>query len=205
MPLISDTYHYEYDSEDNNYCYRGTYVLRNKFHTDSLEKLHILERHATDIKLAQLEANPVCGGFDLRHLCDIHRYLFQDVYTWAGQVRKGGFFCKGLTIFCDGADIVSVAKVTFDYLHCKDNLKYLSRYEFVQNVVYFMSAVNKLHPFREGNGRTQREFFRLLALNAGHILDWNKIAPDDLLAADVRAFNQDYAPLFGLLQTAVLC
>jgi cell filamentation protein len=66
-----------------------------------------------------------------------------------------------------------------------------------------MGEVNALHPFREGNGRTCREFFRELSLSAGHILDWGSADKEELLVADVSAFERDYTPLVAILETIV--
>jgi cell filamentation protein len=66
-----------------------------------------------------------------------------------------------------------------------------------------MGEVNALHPFREGNGRNSREFFRELSLNAGYLLDWGNADKDKLFAADISAFQQNYAPLVALLNAIV--
>jgi len=63
--------------------------------------------------------------------------------------------------------------------------------------------VNALHPFREGNGRTAREFFRELASNAGYALDFRVLKKEEHLDADIRAFNKDYVPLVRLLNRAI--
>jgi len=60
-------------------------------------------------------------------------------------------------------------------------------------------STDALHPFREGNGRTQRAYFRQLALEAGYVLDFSQIPHAELLAADIAAFGQDYASLKAIL------
>jgi cell filamentation protein len=66
-----------------------------------------------------------------------------------------------------------------------------------------MGEVNALHPFREGNGRTSREFFRQLSLNSGYILDFSEIKKEALLMADIEAFNGQYENLIKILCEAV--
>lgn len=53
--------------------------------------------------------------------------------------------------------------------------------------------MNILHPFREGNGRVQREFFRLLALKNGYELDWSKISPDEMLITSIESVSNSAA------------
>jgi cell filamentation protein len=66
-----------------------------------------------------------------------------------------------------------------------------------------MGEVNALHPFREGNGRTCREFFRQLSLNASYMLDFSKTMKEELLEADIEAFNGQYKKLTKILDKAI--
>jgi cell filamentation protein len=66
-----------------------------------------------------------------------------------------------------------------------------------------MAEINALHPAREGNGRTQREFIRTLALNAGFLLDWTRSDKDELLRASIRSMT-DSADLAGQLRKAIV-
>ncbi|GHU62365.1 hypothetical protein FACS189445_5320 [Spirochaetia bacterium] len=65
-------------------------------------------------------------------------------------------------------------------------------------------GINALHPFREGNGRTSREYFRQLSLNANYTLDFSKINRDELLTADIEAFNGSYEQLIKILDKAII-
>ena len=196
-------YEYKYDPSDNFYCYRGIDVLRNKFHVKNREQLCTLERRATFVRQAELLNKPVAGRFGLTHLCNIHKYIFQDVYNWAGQIRNAEFLTKGGDIFCLGSQIYTYAKHIFDNLKSEKHLKNLPKQDFTARLAYYMGEVNALHPFREGNGRTQREFFRTLSLNAGYILNFANAPHGSWVQADISAFNKDYEPLVMLLQSAV--
>ncbi|MCL2220175.1 MAG: Fic family protein, partial [Chitinispirillia bacterium] len=79
----------------------------------------------------------------------------------------------------------------------------LGKSKFIERMAYYMGEINALHPFREGNGRTCREFFRQLSLNAGYILDFGKTDKDELLTADINAFNGVYGNLITVLEQAV--
>jgi len=70
-------------------------------------------------------------------------------------------------------------------------------------MAYYMGEINALHPFREGNGRTFREFFRQLSLNANYILDFGKTEKEELLTADIEAFNGQYERLIKILEKTI--
>ena len=93
-----DQYYYEYkDDGDVKYCYPGTQVLVNKFDIHNGQQLSKVEREISIVKAAVL-ADRITGNFDLAHLKSIHKFLFEDIYDWAGQIRtvdiaKGNIFC----------------------------------------------------------------------------------------------------------------
>ena len=72
---------------DTIYCYPDSDVLINKLDIRELDKLHTFERKLTMLRLLELMDKPISGKFDFKHLQAIHRYIFQDVYDWAGKVR----------------------------------------------------------------------------------------------------------------------
>jgi cell filamentation protein len=85
-----------YDAVSDAYCYPGTTVLKNRAGLRNQADLDFFEEEAT----AQRFAEPLpAGEFDLRHLCAIHRHLFQDVYAWAGSLRTVRI-SKGGSAFC---------------------------------------------------------------------------------------------------------
>jgi cell filamentation protein len=84
---------------DTRYCYPNSDVLINKLNIREQDKLYTFERRLTMLRLLELMDNPIRGQFDFRHLKEIHAYIFQDIYDWAGKVRtvdiaKGNMFCK---------------------------------------------------------------------------------------------------------------
>ena len=74
------------DSSDP-YTYPGTDVLRNFLDVHDPQQLGAFEANATAARLIELDAAPLAGQCDVAHLKAIHRYIFQDVYSWAGEFR----------------------------------------------------------------------------------------------------------------------
>ena len=128
----------------------------------------------------------------MKHLRDIHRFIFSDIYEWSGEIRGGDFLIKDDSIFCRAMYIESYAAEMYEKLQNENFLKGLSKQTFVERLAYFMGEVNALHPFREGNGRTARLYFKHLCKNAGYDLEFRKTQKATLLYADISAFNRDY-------------
>jgi cell filamentation protein len=192
-------YDYRYESPDN-YVYDGTSVLINKLGIRDDETLREVERRFTAGRIVELSNAPIRGRFGFAHLKKIHAYIFQDLYDWAGKPRRAGFLSKAGAIFCRGEYIDSQAAELFGKLQAEKLLRGLGKEQFIARLAYFMGEVNALHPFREGNGRTSREFFRELSQNVGYTLDWGSADKDELLAADIAAFERDYVPLVAILR-----
>jgi cell filamentation protein len=196
-------YAYKYHGTEN-YCYPGTDVLRNKQGITDEIILTNAEREITSLRLLMIRDMQVMGRFDLVHLCSIHRFVFSDIYDWAGELRRGEFLAKENSIFCRGQYLEENAKNTFSKLLQENYLQNLEKEQFIERLAFYMSEVNALHPFREGNGRTAREFFRQLSLNADYILDFGSVDKKQLLVADIDAFNGQYAALIAILDKIVL-
>lgn len=184
------------------YCYPGSDVLINKLGIHDQERLQNVERNITARRLLQLYDHPLKGNFGYNHLKRIHQFIFQDLYSWAGKERtvdiaKSNMFCNVMFIGDQAAEI-------FENLKREKLLTELSREEFIYRVAYYFGEVNALHPFREGNGRTQREFFRELALHAGHEISFSEISEGEMIKASVDSFVRDYVTLESVMQKAVI-
>ena len=112
--------------------------------------------------------------------------IFSDLYDWAGQVRTVNISKKG-TNFCPAENIEHQADLIFDRLKEQNYFKGLPHDEFVEKIVDFYCATNYLHPFREGNGRTQRAFLTQLIRNAGYDINWAEVDGDLLMIATIQA------------------
>ncbi len=162
------------------------------------EKLFDKEsRKYTSQRIDELITSPIKGNFDYQHLKDIHKALFKDVYTWAGKDRMevglhgnfGKYAPNGAIInFVPGKELDKYSKIIFDELAKNNYLKNSKDLNhFAKNLAKFMGEINALHPFREGNGRTQRIFLNELAKNAGYKLDLNLISKHKMIHACVEA------------------
>ena len=83
----------------DKYVYPDTNILINKFDCRDEDKLREIEALSTGGNLAYLQLHPIKGNFDFKHLKDIHHFIFQDMFDWAGQIRtidigKGNLFCR---------------------------------------------------------------------------------------------------------------
>jgi cell filamentation protein len=198
-----EKYNYTYEDSES-YFYPGTNVLKNKLSIRDNDALTIAEREITSLKLLKLYNMAAVEKFNLETLCKIHEIIFEDIYEWAGQIRRGDFLSKGDSIFCRGQYVVENAKIIFRNVSKENNLCGLNKSGFVERMAYYMGEINALHPFREGNGRAAREFFRQLSLNANYILDFSKTEKEKLLMADIDAFNGKYKKLIEILEKIIV-
>lgn len=197
---MSDLYHYEYE-QDEFYCYHKSHTLKNKLNIIDEEKLKQAEREITALRTAQLMKNPIKGKFDFDHIKKIHVFLFGDIYEWAGKVRlvnisKGNQFCLCQYIDSQMEDVLNKLKKE----------KYLEGLDIVnmsKRLSYYLGEINAIHPFREGNGRTQRMFIQELSEYNGYKLDWSKIKEEEMLEASVQSFNLKYELMEKLILRAL--
>ena len=176
---------YSIDPIQDN-CYPGTTVLVNKLHIHDEAALQEAEALATYVNASKLEQCPLEGVFDFAHYKAIHQFLFSDLYDWAWQIRTVNISKKG-TIFCPAENIERQASLTFRWLKEQNYLKGLPRNEFIEEFIDFYCSTNYLHPFREGNGRTQRVFLTQLVRNAEYDLNWSEVDGELLMIATIQS------------------
>jgi cell filamentation protein len=162
---------YKYIDPDYTYTDPISGLLRNKLDITDPEVLLFVESGAVTKRLQELYENPIkIEGID--SLFEIHKHLFQDIYNWAGKKRN--------------VEISKDGKQFFPTTHFDNAFRYIdqliaefkkiprgNKINLVEKLVEILDNVNYLHPFREGNGRTQREFLRLLASEKSLILNLN--------------------------------
>jgi cell filamentation protein len=153
------------------YLYPGTSIVKNLRGLTDPDLLARFEARQTHRRIAELIDTPAAGSFDIAHLKAIHRYILQDVYDWAGQFRTVNM-SKGGRLFGLSAYLEPALQQLFEKLAAENYLAGLDAAKFAARTAYFLAEVNAANPFREGNGRTQREFIRELGLKAGHSIDW---------------------------------
>lgn len=175
-------------------CYKGTTCLINKFGIKDENLLNQVEENITFAKAAELEAQPLSLGFDFEHYKAIHRFLFEDIYDWAGTPRTINISKKG-TKFVPADQIETVSSAIFGRLKKENYFKEQGKSDFVENITDLYYSTNLLHPFREGNGRTQRIFISQLIRFCGYNFDFSDFDPDELMIATIQSANGDIALL----------
>ena len=167
-------------------CYPDTTVLINKFDIRDEEKLSEVENVIASARYAEWLNSPQSKEFTFNHYKAIHHFLFSDLYDWAGKVRTVNISKKG-THFTPAENIESQAELIFDRLGRQNYFKGLPHGEFVEEIVDFYCVTNNLHPFREGNGRTQRVFLTQLIYNAGYHINFADMDTDLLMIATIQS------------------
>ncbi|WP_093387716.1 putative adenosine monophosphate-protein transferase Fic [Rugamonas rubra] len=183
------------------YCYPDSEVLKNILNITDQSTLNDAEVAFSQHRLATFEY-PALSKFSLNTWKNIHFYLFQDVYDWAGELRTVKIR-KGSSVFAMPEQLDQYGGSLFSRLEKESFLCGLEQSEFVKRLAFHFGELNVLHPFREGNGRSQRLLFELIALNAGYVLDWLSVNKDIWIRANISAYNGDYAPLEQLFDGVV--
>ncbi|HKS64546.1 MAG TPA: Fic family protein [Xanthobacteraceae bacterium] len=184
---------------EDPYVYPGTSVLRNRFgltdaaDLDRVERLHTVNRGYEPIPR---------GSFDLAHLRAIHRHLFQDIYEWAGELRTVEI-SKGRQQFQFRKFIETGMADVHGRLVRSRFLNGLAAAPFAEAAAVIVGDINYIHPFREGNGRTQLQYLKQLAEQAGHRLDLGRIDGSRWLEASIASHSADYAPMAAVLLGAL--
>jgi cell filamentation protein len=162
---------YQYVDPDYTYTDPKTGLLRNRENIDNSQLLIAFESLKCSERLEELAKTPVVIN-DSTSLFVIHKYIFQDVYEWAGKKRtveisKGGRQFFPISHFDTAFSYID--KLIMEYRNIDKN----DKKKIAQKLAEILDNINYLHPFREGNGRTQREFLRTLAIEKGYTLNLN--------------------------------
>lgn len=178
-----------YEARNSIYCYKESNILKNKFDIQDNKILEDIERKLVIAKLYELRQNNQIGKFDIEHLVSIHRFLFEDIYPFAGLFRSENI-AKGTFSFAKWEYIEGELIKLLDNLKEENYLEGSSKEILAERLAYYMAELNVLHPFREGNGRTIREFIRQLAFKNGYVLDLQNINPKDMLEACIKSVTR---------------
>jgi cell filamentation protein len=186
---------YEADDNDPAY-YPATRVLKN---VPGLHDQAELDEFEVEMVTLRSEEGIPEGAFGPAHYRAIHRHLFQDIYEWAGKhrtIRTG----KGGNWFCYPEYIDGQMDALFARLDAPQFQPGAGREVFISALAAFVGELNAIHPFREGNGRTQLVLIRLLGQRAGHPFRLEAVEADEFLEAMIATFNGDCAPLIDELE-----
>lgn len=182
------------------YLYPGTPTLKNKLDIKDADALDRVERRLVADRIE--EGKVPTGSFDLAHLQAIHRYLFQDIYEWAGELRTLEI-SKGASQFQFREYIDTGMADVHRRLVESNFLKGLSAQVFAARAATIMGDVNYVHPFREGNGRAQLQYLKQLAAQAGQPIDLTRLEPEAWLQACREAHEARYDAMARCIEGAL--
>lgn len=137
------------------------------------------------VTLSEISLDDIPHTMDLVELQEIHKRLFSKIYDWAGELRTVNIRKGGEEYFLDYSYLENGAKFVFEELSKEDHLQGLRREDFIKRLAYFYEQLNFIHPFRDGNGRTQRVFWQRVASEAGYKIDWSKVVGEELDSASL--------------------
>ena len=161
-----------------------------------------IEAEITFAKAAVLESEEAKPPFGFDFYKSIHRFLFEDLYDWAGELRKVDISKKG-TRFRSLNELEDLCQACFKRLEKENYFKELSKEMFVREIVDFYCITNFLHPFREGNGRTQRIFISKLIKYNGYNFNFSSINSDLLMIATIKAANGVTDDLYNIFSSEI--
>jgi cell filamentation protein len=180
-----------YDAIEDPYCYPGTTVLKN---CAGHRTQRALTRFETAMAAQRADEPLPIGRLSVHHYRAIHRHLFQDVYLWAGNLRTVRISKDG-SMFCYPEHIRLQMSSLFIQLRRDHYLRGLTTGEFARKAAIFLANLNAIHPFRDGNGRTQLAFMALLAARADPPLSLDRLHARRFLDAMVKSFHGHERPL----------
>lgn len=194
---------YDFNEYRSIYFFEDCDIIKNKLNIKNYTDLMNADVDLTTLRTSDLFLHPIRGRFGTAHLKKIHKYMFQDIYYFAGEIRKENI-SKGNTFFCRCEFIIENLDSIFKKLQKENFLKGLNLDEFCNRCSYFMAELNLIHPFREGNGRVIREYIRLLALKAGYKIEWYKVDSNKLLVASIKSANDELDELRNILKDSIV-
>lgn len=188
---------------EQNYLYKGTKTLKNKYGIKDPKKLYKRCAHDVTKEAINFRHEPLPQKFDAAYLTLIHWSLFHKTFEWAGYTRDTPFtFEDGTTArmpamrpkgyeapFAIGPQIKKELKKLEKTLSEKNNLQGLSRQEFAENAAKVFMALEYAHPFRKGNGRVNRIFMEKLGQAAGHHIDFSFTTKERMIVANIQAMQ----------------
>lgn len=187
-------------SRRHAYHYPGTDVLINKLDIRDAEALERAERR---LVTARIREGCPAGNFDLAHLRAIHHHLFQDVYGWAGELRAVSMIEEKSIYLAPDRIEMGVR-----YLHSRvveaGFLRGLDARKFSAKAAEIILDINHAHPFREGSGRTQLQYLKLLGEQAGHNVDLASIHGEAWIEATICAYRAGYRLMKGQIFDAIV-
>ncbi|WP_047598191.1 Fic/DOC family protein [Pseudomonas sp. RIT288] len=190
----------KYGTDQAPDCYPGTDVLINLLNLQNAQDLDEAERYINEVAAETLDF--ILPPYSLATLKQIHRTLFERVYSWAGEIRSLAI-SKGTTRFCSPEFIEREVAKEFERIEAANWFEGYRRDQLVVSVAESYGTLNVAHPFREGNGRTQRILFEYIIVNAGYSIDWSSIGRQEWIDACIHSFYTSDQPLADIFDRCV--
>ncbi|MGD0547017.1 MAG: Fic family protein [Terracidiphilus sp.] len=188
---------------DPHYDYKHEILKNLPGFTDPIQ-LDNFERVSAAEEIFDLQKNPVNGAFNSAHLKAIHARIFQRVYPWAGEFRQVNLHRAGSYYFAVVQFMEENLNSTFAKLAAEKHLKGLDAAAFASRAAFYLGELNAIHPFREGNGRTPREFIRQLAAEAGFRINWSRVTRQQMYEASIESHSLGNNTAFAALILAAI-
>lgn len=185
-----------YAASNDPLCYTGTNVLRNKL---NLHDQDLLAEFELALSMTRAEEPWPSGDLGFLHYLQLHHHLFQDVYDWAGQIRSIRIG-KGGNWFCYPEYIESEMLRIFANFQSASCFSGLGVGEFRIKAAHLIAEINAVHPFRDGNGRTQLGFLSLVTERSGFRFETDALDPDKALHAMIESFYGRERELISFLE-----
>lgn len=190
----------QYGGSLDPYRYPDSGILRNRLNIHDESLLQEAERELSEIAACTLRLSP--PPYDLSFFQLIHKTLFSDLYDWAGELRTVNIQ-KDDTLFCTPERIVPEAEKIFRAMEKASWFTGASKADLVIKVAEAYGDLNVIHPFRDGNGRTQRILFEHIIINAGFSVDWWLVDIADWVPANIDAVACDYQGLETIFKRCI--
>lgn len=190
----------KYGTGQDPYCYPNSDILINILNIRDDQLLEEAERDLSTLCANDIEF--ALPPYDLNYLSSIHKALFSDLYSWAGQLRTIDI-SKGETRFCSYSRIKIEAEKLFKSIDYGHSLTQLKRDDLVKSSAELYADLNIVHPFREGNGRAQRILFEHMIINCGFEIDWSFIDQDEWLNANIAGYYSNYNPMHTIFEKCI--
>ena len=145
----------------------GTTTPKNKLGITDREQLATVEADLATFRLAELRIAPIRGGFDSVHLQNIHHHVYQDLYDWAGELRRVDAGNR------PASEVATSLNAVFDRLARENHLKGRSPEEWLHSASAYIYDLGTIHPFLAGNEIALREFADELARKNNLSLQWD--------------------------------
>ena len=143
-----------YEPRNSKYSYEDSDVLINYLDIHNTKDLLYYEAKITAAKSLGLRQRGITGNFDKAHYLSIHQYLFEDIYPFAGKLREENI-SKGEFRFAQWEYVEQELDRLLEQIKQENFLEGLDKEKLAKRLAYYLSEMNVLHPFREGNRKNQ--------------------------------------------------